>query len=308
MLHITNGDSLNDRLVNAGFAGEFLVWREMLCEGPTTISLDSHEFIQHRKDFLKAYYNIDPEYYHHKFVEELQKLEDPNVHYDTIILWFEFDLFCHINMIAAISLLLERKLNTIPIYLVCGGKNSNPSDINGLFHVDDKKLKTYFDNRVLLNENDILLAKDIWTIYCEKDPMKIKAKIKQNSSFPYLSSCLRAHLQRFPNMITGLNVFEENILHLIQEHQISNIKQLVGYVLEYQGYYGYGDLQIKRIIGKLLQFIDTKGPQLQLSFKGNQVLGKERSFYGNMVVSWNYGGVKKYDYLYNLENHKLLKL
>ncbi len=305
-LHITNGDSINNRISALQLEGDFLVWREMLCEGPTKIAIESTESIETRKKFLKSYYKIQPERYERRFLAELKKLDNTG-QYKCIVLWFEFDLFCHINMTAAISYLLRKHTN-IPIYLVCGGKTKNESQVTGLVQLNDKQLIQLYKNKVLLEEDDLLLAKDIWTIYCEKDPMKIISKIKQVSAFPYLSSCLRAHVQRFPNMRTGLNVFEQNILELVDKYHIKNTKQLIGYILEYQGYYGYNDMQIKRTIGKLLQFFELTPEQLKLSYKGTQVLQKERNFYNNMVVSWNYGGVQKYDYLYNSNDHKLLKL
>ncbi len=306
-LHITNGDSINNRITALDLKGDYLVWREMLCEGPTRIHIESEESIEVRKKFLKSYYKISPERYEKQFVTELKKL-DHLVDYDTIVLWFEFDLFCHINMIAAISYILRICRHDITIHLVCGGKTKNESEVSGLVQLNDKQLIQLYKSKVLLEEDDLLLAKDIWTIYCEKDPMKIISKIKQVSSFQFLSSCLRAHLQRFPNIKTGLNVFEHNILELVSKYKIANTKQLIGYILEYQGYYGYNDMQIKRTIGKLLQFFELTPTQLKLSFKGTQVLKQERNFYNNMVVSWNYGGVQKYDYLYNSNNHKLLKL
>ena len=306
-LHITHGDSINDRLKTLEIKGEYLVWREMLCEGPTSIYIESEEAITQRKKFLKSYYNIQPVRYEQRFITELRKLQQLQ-EYSEIVLWFEFDLFCHLNMIAAISTLLRLDKNQIPIYLVCGGKTKNSKEVTGIVSLPDKKLLKLYNAKVLLEEDDLLLAKDIWTIYCEKDPMKIISKIKQVSSFTYLSSCLRAHVQRFPYMNTGLNAFEHNILELVAEHKILNTRQLRGYVLEYQGYYGYNDMQIKRTIGKLLQFFEVAPTHISLSYKGLQVLNKERNFYNNLKVTWFYGGVKKYDYLYNPDSHKLLKL
>ncbi|MEE3243855.1 MAG: DUF1835 domain-containing protein, partial [Bacteroidota bacterium] len=44
-LHITNGDSLTDRLNTLDLDGDLVIWREMLCEGPTVENVGSPEFI-----------------------------------------------------------------------------------------------------------------------------------------------------------------------------------------------------------------------------------------------------------------------
>lgn len=307
-LHITNGDSTTKRLMELEWVqGSFLIWREMLCEGPTVKKVDQKESIEVRKQFLKKYYKISGGDYDSKFISELQKLEDLSA-FDEIILWFEYDLFCQINMIAALSLLLRKNTENIPVYLVCSGKIKNEDRLIGLSELTDKQLMDHYFRKKLLSLDDIEYADYIWTLYCESDPKKITGQIKRGSNFEYLSISLRAHLQRFPNMLTGLNVLEHNILEMINSYQIKNLEQLMGYALEYQGYYGYGDMQMKRVIARLFQFLDQTPDQLTLSERGKLALEYRKNFYNTQELDWQYGGVKKYDYLYNNETHLLLKL
>ena len=211
-------------------------------------------------------------------------------------------------MIAAISLLLRKGIKEAPIYLVCSGRVENEKKCLGLCELSDKQLKTHFQNKKLLQIDDLELASHIWTLYCESNPKKIAGQIKKQSSFDYLSICLRAHLQRFPNMLTGLNSLEHNILQMVDTYKIKNIKQLMGYALEYQGFYGYGDMQMKRVLARLFQFFDQTKEQLLLSQRGKLALLEKKNFYNTQVLDWYYGGVKKYDYLYNNDTHNLLKL
>ncbi len=307
-LHITNGDTLTHRIQELNLVeGEILTWREMLCEGPTEIKVETENSIKKRKAFLKKYYRIPPTDYEDKFVSQLKKIETLKK-YDEVILWFEYDLFCHINMIAAISLLMRKGIADIPIYLVCSGRIPHEKKLYGLGELSDIQLKEHYKNKILLTIDDLELAEYIWTLYCESNPKKIASQIKKNSSFEYLSICLRAHLQRFPNMLTGLNVLEHNILEMVDTYQIKNIKQLMGYTLEYQGYYGYGDMQMKRVFARLFQFLDQTKDRLQLSERGKLALQQKKNFYNTQILDWYYGGVKKYDYLYNNETHTLLKL
>ncbi|WP_108868350.1 DUF1835 domain-containing protein [Aquimarina aquimarini] len=307
-LHITNGDSLTHRIQELNLVtGEIMTWREMLCEGPTEIKIETENSFKKRGGFLKKYYRIDSSSYKEKFVSQLKKLENVTS-YDEIILWFEYDLFCHINMVAAISLLLRKGIKDTPIYLVCSGKIKHEKKLFGLCELSDLHLKDHYQSKVQLTIDDLELAAHIWTLYCESKPQKIAGQIKKNSSFEYLSICLRAHLQRFPNMLTGLNTLEHNILEMVNTHQVKNIKHLMGYALEYQGYYGYGDMQMKRVLARLFQFLDQTKDRLLLSERGTLALHQKKNFYNTQILDWYYGGVKKYDFLYNDETHSLLKL
>lgn len=308
ILHITNGDFITDRLKEIKLVeGMFLVWREMLCEGPTKHKIETQESIDIREQFLKRYYRIEANDYQDKFVSEIKKLDKIN-EFTEIVLWFEYDLFCQINMIAAISVLLRKDIKEIPIYLVCSGRVENEKKLLGLSELSDGQLKWHYEHKMLLSIDDLEFADYIWTLYCESDPKKISGQIKKSSSFEYLSIGLRAHLQRFPNMLTGLNVLEHNILEMVHSYQIKNVQQLMGYALEYQGYYGYGDMQLKRVIARLFQFLDQTNDRLVLSERGELAIEQKKNFYNTQELDWQYGGVKKYDYLYNNETHSLLKL
>ncbi|WP_028376083.1 DUF1835 domain-containing protein [Leeuwenhoekiella sp. MAR_2009_132] len=305
ILHITNGDSLTSRLENLNLKGDIIVWREMLCEGPTPVIVGSKEFIEQRKEFLKKQYHIDNVDYENKFVSELNKLAVIN-NYDKIVLWFEFDLFCHVNMLAALSYLIQNK-KTAPIYMVCSGWVKGLAQLKGLSELNDEQLAMHYDNKLKLSTEDLELAHHIWKLYCDEKPIELKAEISKKSNFNYLSSCIRAHIERFPNINTGLNTLETNILKLIDLHEITSEHQLCGYALNYQGYYGYGDTQIISMIKNLRPFFMLKEGVLMLTEKGLQVLQGSEDFYNVLKTDMQFGGTAKYKYRYDPANHKLIK-
>jgi hypothetical protein len=85
------------------------------------------------------------------------------------------------------------------------------------------------------------------------------------------------------------------------------MNQLLGYSLEYQGYYGYVDKQIQRVINKLHLFYEVKD-KIELTAEGNVALNASRNFYRILKNDEFLGGVKMYDFLYDSESHKILKL
>ncbi len=306
ILHITNGDSLTERLESVKLEGEIVVWREMLCEGPTVSQVGNERFIALRKKFLQEEYGVSNALYEQEFMSQLKKLDTIDS-FDEIILWFEFDLFCHINMLAAISYLIQQKKQE-PLYLVCSGRVPGEKELKGLSELSDKQLLSHYKNKIRLSEDDLDMANFIWQLYCGNNPSKLKPEIRKSSNFKYLSSCIRAHIERYPNVNTGLNALETNILRLIEREHITSEHQLCGYALSYQGYYGYSDSMILKIIDKLRPFFQLGDDGLELNMNGQFVLDGSHNFYRELKNEDAYGGTSKYDFLYSPENHHLLKL
>lgn len=302
-LHITNGSNLTEYLKDLGIDGEFLTWHEILCEGPTIREIDSTEFLEARRKFLNEYYNIDIDEY--EFKREMYKLDDVS-NISEIVLWFEYDLFCHINLVGVISLLSQKRID-LPIYLVCSGRIKEAKELKGLAELLPEQLLQHYKDKILLSNEDIDIAKSVWDIYCGKDHNLLKPYIVQTSSFKYLNSCLKAHLKRFPDSKSGLSALEHNILTLIKENEIKSRHHLLGYILNYQGYYGFGDIQLKRMIDTLSIFYTENEHQLKLNRQGYEALMNHHNFSEQINNNMTYGGVKRLHFNFSTQQNKLIK-
>ncbi|MCX7548083.1 DUF1835 domain-containing protein [Xanthomarina sp. F1114] len=303
ILHITNGNILTKFLKELDIAGDFLTWQEMLCEGPTIANVNTEEFLETRKAFLNGFYQI--EINENEIREEIAILNETES-YSKIVLWFEYDLFCHINMLAVIKLLHEKQIN-LPLYLVCSGRVKGETDLKALSELTAEQLLQHYKNKIKLTDSDKELAISIWQTYCGQDHNLLKPYITQKSSFKYLSNCLKAHLKRFPNLKTGLSVLEMNILTLIKEKNIKSKNQLIGYVLNYQGYYGFSDLQIQRLINLLQIFYTEEPDKITLNRKGFEAIMGSYNFSREINNVIQYGGVNRLDFSYCIKTNKLIK-
>ncbi|WP_452599834.1 DUF1835 domain-containing protein [Pontimicrobium sp. MEBiC01747] len=302
-LHITNGSSLTDYLKDLKIEGDIITWNEMLCEGPTINAIDSEAFIKIRTDFFKTTYNA--EYSDGGFVSELAKFNHL-ANYTEIVLWFEYDLFCHINLIAAISLLKQKDV-TAQLYLVCSGRVENEPELKGLSELTPKQLKAHYNNKTALTVDDIALAQKAWNTYCGNDHNLLKPLIVKPSNFTYLSNSLKAHIRRFPDTRSGLNTLEYNTLKLVKKHNIKSRHHLLGYTLHYQGYYGFGDTQLEKMIDRLAIFFNETETALTLNRKGHLALELQQNFLNELQTDFYFGGVNKADFLYNKKENKLIK-
>ena len=196
-LHITNGDSTTQYLQKLNFKGEIITWREMLCEGKTTTDVGSEGFWKTRFDFFQTSYKVTKKKFIDFTVKEYRNLCNQKQQ-EEIILWFEYDLFCQINMLAVISWLKKYRKGR-KISLVCSGKIENSEKLHGLGELSSSQLKEHFKNRVELSLDDIEYADYMWQLYCSDSPLRLEAVYQFNpmSPFIYLQDALKAHLNVF---------------------------------------------------------------------------------------------------------------
>ena len=307
-LHITNGDSTTNYLQKLNFSGEFITWREMLCEGKTTTDVGSESFWKNRFEFLKSSYKITKNKFINYTLKEYRNLCNKKDQKE-IVLWFEHDLFCQINMIAIISW-LKRYRKGYHISLVCSGKIEKSDKLFGLSELSETQIKEHYKNRIELTQDDIEYADYMWQLYCSDSPLRLETIYKFNpmSPFQYLASALEAHLKRFPSLENGLNSVENTILKTSEKHPLATKEKLVSRLLQEQEIYGFGDLQYAHKIDSLRKLFSSFNP-VKLNKKGKEVLKNQLNFYGQIRNDISYlGGSRKYSFLYDNASQKLLQI
>ncbi|APZ46884.1 DUF1835 domain-containing protein [Polaribacter reichenbachii] len=308
ILHITNGDSTTNYLKKLKFKGEFITWREMLCEGKTTIDVGSESFWKNRYDFFKSSYKVSKQKFIDYTIKEYRNLCNEKQQKE-IVLWFEYDLFCQINMIAVISW-LKRYRKGHHISLVCSGKVGNSKRMYALPELNEKQIQSHFKNRMELTQDDIEYADYIWQLYCSDSPLRLETVYKFNpmSPFQYLTSAIEAHLLRFPSIANGLNKVENTILETALNKKPTSKNELISQLLKDGDAYGFGDLQYENKINDLRKLFHSFNP-VKLSKKGKEVLENQINYYGQIRNDISYlGGSKKYSFLYHNQSNKLLQI
>ncbi|PQJ74373.1 DUF1835 domain-containing protein [Polaribacter gangjinensis] len=308
ILHITNGDSTTTHLKKIGFSGEFITWREMLCEGKTTTDVGSETFWKHRFDFLKTAYKVNKQTFIEFTLKEYRNLCKKKEQ-DEIVLWFESDLFCQINMLAVLSW-IKRYRQGYQISLIGVGIDAKNHKNTGFSLLSEEQINSFYKNRVTLSQDDIEYADYIWQLYCSDSPLRLETVYKFNpmSPFQHLATAIEAHLKRFPSIENGLNFVENNILKTANSHQFKSKSELITNLLNEDEVYGFGDLQYENHLKNLHKLFSSLNP-VKISKKGKEVLEKQLNFYGQIRNEDTYlGGSKKYSFLYQSSSHKLLQI
>ncbi len=307
LLHITNGDIFTSRLKSLELKGDIITWREMLCEGKTLCNVGSESFWKTRFEFLNKNYKVSKSWFVEKTLKEYRSLCN-HKQQDQIVLWFEYDLFCQINMLAVLSWLKTHRRHA-EISLVCSGKEDETNKMYSLNELSDERLKSLYDNKITLSQDDIEFADYVWQLYCSDNPMRLENVITHNAfQFKYLSDALKAHLKRYPTIKNGLNVLENKVLLTAENENIESRPELLKELLSDQGYYGFGDTQYNRIITSLRPLFSSFNP-VKLTKKGKEVLNSKVNYYSQIRDNQQYlGGSLKYNFLYNSTTDRILKL
>ncbi len=244
--NILNGDSLAYSFPDSGIEGDIIIVREALIDG--NLSGGSlHDFWRSRANYL----GLTETEYHYDVVKEFEKLINApdNSEFN---LWFEYDLFCQVNMWFVISI-----INSLPIkkkvYAIYSSHLNRTSKQfwNGFGLVNSDDLVFCFANRTHLNSDDLQLGQDLWTAYKSSNFEElIRLAKNQTPIFPYLQEVVKAHVDRFPK--DGTKGRPERALEDITENVSTEFGEVFKEFWNRESIYGFGDVQLKYLYDKVM--------------------------------------------------------
>ncbi|HYE94530.1 MAG TPA: DUF1835 domain-containing protein, partial [Terriglobales bacterium] len=209
MLHVVNGHETAARLAPVALAGELLVWRDILVEGPVAADRDVDALSAERAPWLAARFGIPADEYRAAARAEADGLAQVVAH-DEVVLWFEQDLFCLANL-AYLAAWIERTRPAARITLVfpeepLGG--AAPATLRALFEA-----RARFDDRA------ISAAAAWWRGFCAPDPRAFAAP--DDGALAFLAAARLLHLARFPSVTTGLGAVEAAALAALDDAPVA---------------------------------------------------------------------------------------
>ncbi len=238
IVHVLPGDSLVEEFRKSEIEGETIVFREALVAGDICAeTLD--EFWDIRANFLELEYGEDPIDYREKVAYEMERLTylPPAAE---VSLWFEYELFCQANMWFCLDLLKKHR----NIYRVAP-LNASPDDVwKGFGNHTSDDLVSCFQSRTLLTEQDLTMGAELWAAFSTRDPEKLKELgAYRSESFPFLKEVAdaAAEIDRRPTEI---------VREIISEGH-AEFEQIFPEFQKRAGVYGFGDLQVERLIERI---------------------------------------------------------
>ncbi|HEX8154810.1 MAG TPA: hypothetical protein VF698_16880 [Thermoanaerobaculia bacterium] len=229
MIHIHNGDVVAVLAQRAGLPGAHLAFRESLVSGPVTPGPD---WLATRAHHLAAMSGQDVLRVSNELFEQEQALDAAMQRDDVeIVLWFEHDLFCLVNL-----LYLLQRFGDRPLSLVW---NATP-----LGESDERSLTLCHESRRAVTPSQLALARQAWRDYTSSDPTALNHWLDHDSpDFPFLREAMTLHATRFPSARNGLGAIEQRALALIG----AGVTDFVSIFPRLDGdppRFGFGDTQV----------------------------------------------------------------
>ncbi|MCC9165510.1 DUF1835 domain-containing protein [Pontibacter harenae] len=281
-LHILNGDASLKAFKEASIPGHVMVWREVLSEGPAIDALPEKEFWERRQKFISSAYSVPETDYKEKVLDELQKLETASSFFE-VVLWFDRDMMCQINLLYILHRLHQKAPNIVSI--------CSPPAGQSIALKQKEELGQLFENRQQFNAESLAQAHQLWKLYAGPNPLQLQAFVqKQELVFPAMQQALRLHFQRFTCCTNGLSSPQQLLLQLVCQGYDTEEKLMQQFWKEAPGY-GYGDWQIQLLVSQLQPTLIIQQAPFKLTTEGTAVLQQQSVYTAWLGTGMWLGGV-----------------
>ena len=237
--HVLPGDAVAAEFKKSNIDGEVIVCREAFVAGPLD-GENLEEFWEQRAKFILTEYGEDEIEYHERVADPLSRLADLTGE-DEVSLWFEYELFCSVHFWFCLWLLKETGATVFRVEPI-GLDVIDRWDGFGKFTADD--LKACFALRTAMTEDDIEMGASLWDAYRHKNHTALVELAKTDSlGFPYLKEVASAAIAE--------DIEPIEVLRAITGGGETDFAKIFVEFKKRAGVYGYGDLQVERLLGRL---------------------------------------------------------
>lgn len=208
MLNITNGDAAIGVMRNAGIAGDFLPWRDVLHEGPVPAHASLQELSAIRARYIADCGWAEPDEAARQFRERDEKIAGFQEH-EEVILWFEHDLYDQLQLLQLLDFFSGRDLGRTALNVICVDEYLGLMSPGRMGEVRALKRPVSADQ--------LRLGKRAWSAFCAPDPLGWHALLDEDTSaLPFLAGAVLRHLQQFPSVENGLGRTQRQILKAVR--------------------------------------------------------------------------------------------
>jgi hypothetical protein len=235
-IHVLPGDSLAETFKNTGMEGDTIVCRECFVTGELTGDT-LEEFWKTRENFVTSEYGGERSKYRETVAGELNRLlvVEPS---EEINLWFEYELFCAVNMWFCIDLLKDSGAKLFRVQ----PKSISSEDVwDGFGQHSDRDLVECVKARIQLSKEDISIASRLWSAFRVRDSETMKELGQYRSpGFPLLNEVCSAAVE-----------IEKRPRKVVEDLKAAGISELSTLFPEFRkraGVYGFGDAQVESLM------------------------------------------------------------
>lgn len=245
-IHILNGDSLALQFPKK-ILGDKIIMRECLVDGDVQ-GETLNEFFKNRAKFLESYDEVAIGQYFETSVPELTKIAEIGQNKQSIICWFEEDLFCQVNFWFVLFLLAKQsEINSV--YFVRPKKGCEYS----FGHMSQDELVIAYHQCRLITLDELEVLAKFWPYYQQQRYDEI-TKLCQllPSHWTFLLSVINAQIDRTPDK-NGFGRPQRSLIKIMKELSSREFGPVFREFMKREAIYSFGDLQVKRMFDDLCE-------------------------------------------------------
>ena len=239
IVHVLPGDAQVEEFKKTGLEGDVVVCREAFVDGDVrAASLD--DLWRVRERYLSGTYPDASVDYRKSVAAEFEKLLDLPASAE-IDLWFEYELFCQVNMWFCLWLLRDTSAR---IYRIAPIVQRKDRVWFGFGDLTSEDLVKCHAERLRFADRDVKLGVDLWTAFQDRDHAQLMKLSKTESAcFPYLRDAVEAETEK--------ETRPRDVLRQLMNEGVHDSTDLMAEFRNRAGVYGYGDAQINRILNEV---------------------------------------------------------
>jgi hypothetical protein len=236
--HLFNGDAAASVFLESGLAGDVVVWREVLPQGPAP-DVDGDAWIETRTRFLSEESGeAEPTVDLRTQEEELRVAAAA----DDLLVWIEGDLSCQLTLAMAAHRLV--KLPHREVFLISIDSFPGRPDFRGLGELTSEELMSLAGSKRLLSSEELHLFAEAWRCYRAPAPHDLARGVREGKFGLHLSAALTEHLRRFRSADGRPGSVERSVLGRLSSGESQRFAELfVGFQRDVP-LLGFGDTQL----------------------------------------------------------------
>lgn len=236
--HVLPGDAQLEDFRKTGIDGEVIVFREAFITWPID-AVDTNEFWDQRASYILSEYGDDEIVYHEKVADEILRFGDVATG-DEVNLWFEFELFCSVNLWYCLHELKESGASIFRVAPI----DLEPDDVwRGFGQHGPDQLRSAFEARIEFTVEDVDVGARLWRAFRDHDHEKLRLLGEHRSSaLPFLKEVSEA--------ASKIDTRPAAILRDIKSEGMHTLAEVFPEFQKRAGVYGFGDAQVQRLMDK----------------------------------------------------------
>jgi hypothetical protein len=205
----------------ARIPGAVSIWADPLHDGPVPARLNDDELLDLRANHLGG---ADERSLADTVngLKEWRRVIAEHDAYRELVLWYEHDLFCQLNLIQLLTWIRGHVPANKPVSLVCIDSFPGRPAFKGLGELTASELAPLLNERQPVTGEQYEVADRAWSAFREPTPEPLdRLRHSDTAALPFLAAALTRFMQEYPWTRDGLSRSERRLLELAAEGRLT---------------------------------------------------------------------------------------